>query len=85
MADFELPADQATISADHAAVVTPDDNTDLSVTPRALLIGTGGDLAVITRGGQSLTIPNAPAGVLPVRVKRVLSTGTTATDITAIW
>ena len=71
--------------AAHAAVVTPSDGTDLGFVTRALIIGTAGNLAVVTDGGETVTIPNVPAGILPLRVSRVKSTGTMALNITALW
>ncbi|SMP00073.1 hypothetical protein SAMN06265173_1703 [Thalassovita litoralis] len=66
--------------------VTPDDDTDLSIYCRALYIGTTGDLALISVGGTTVTFRNVAAGsILPVRASRVLDTGTTATDIVALW
>lgn len=71
--------------AKHAALVTPSDSTDLTVTARALLVGTSGDIKVTTAGGDTLVIPSVPAGVLPLRVSRVWSTSTTASNITALY
>lgn len=51
-----------------------------------LYVGGAGDLAVITMGGDQVTFTAAPAGAfLPIQVTRVLSTGTTATNILALW
>jgi hypothetical protein len=70
----------------NAAAVTPNDSTDLTYTTRALFVGGAGNIAVTMAGGQSVTFTGVPAGaLLPIRVTRVLSTGTTATTITAIW
>jgi hypothetical protein len=69
----------------HAAVITPHDTNDLAAATRAIVIGTGGDLEVITVGGETVVLPNVPAGILPLRVTRVLAGNTTASDLTAIW
>lgn len=50
-----------------------------------LYIGVTGDISVVTAGGDSLVYKNVAVGFMPVHVKRVLSTGTTATDIVANW
>lgn len=84
MADLQVAPEVASVPADHAELVTPNDSTDLDVTPRALLIAVEGDLRVTTRGGQTLTMA-VPAGIVPIRVSRVFATGTTATGITALW
>jgi hypothetical protein len=70
----------------HAATVTPDDNTDLGHVTRALYVGGAGAVAVIMNGGESVTFSGVTAGTfLPLRVNRVKATGTTATNIVAIW
>lgn len=76
---------EAVTPAQHAASVSPSDSTDLSVSTRALIIGTAGALKVDTVGGETVTIASVPAGILPIEVTRVYSTGTTASDITALW
>jgi hypothetical protein len=70
--------------AEHAVAVTPDDDNDLASPSNALYIGTTGDVAVITTGGDTITFANVPVGILPVQVARVLE-ATTATDIVAMW
>ena len=72
--------------AAYAVAVTPDDDTDLTTYARSLYVGTGGNVRVITSGGNTVTFTSVPNGsVLPVRVKRVLSTSTTASNIVALY
>ena len=67
---------------DDAFAITPSDTQDLAVVPRAIYVGTGGDLAVVTAAGTTVTFRNVQAGALIVqRVGRVLATGTTAADL----
>ena len=68
------------------AAVTPSDTVDLPVTARGLFVGTAGNVAVIGAGDSlPVTFKNVANGtVLPLCVKRVLATGTTATDIVAL-
>jgi hypothetical protein len=69
-----------------AAAVSPDDLSDLAVLPRALFIGQGGALALRMAGGQDVVFQGVQSGtILPVRVRRVMATGTTATSILALW
>ncbi len=64
-----------------AAVVTPNDGTDLS-TAGIIYVGGSGDVKVDTLAGDTVTFYGVPAGsYVPVRVKRVYSTGTTATNM----
>jgi len=75
-----------TAPARDAVAVVPNDSTDLSVLPRALFIGQTGDVSAVLAGGQSLVFRNVQAGsILPVRAVRVNATGTTATDLVALW
>lgn len=51
-----------------------------------LFIGTGGKLRVITAGGQDVTFDSILGGTfLPVQVLKVFKTGTTATNLVALW
>ena len=71
--------------ASHAFAVTPSDAADLDNWALALYVGTAGDVRVDTWGGETVTFANVPAGVLPVRVKRVYATGTTAAGIVGLY
>lgn len=54
--------------------------------PSALYIGTGGNIAVVAADGSSGVIENVLGGtILPIRVKQVLATGTTATKIIGLY
>lgn len=54
--------------------------------PSVLYIGTGGNLRVITAGGQDVTFNGILGGTfLPVQVLKVFQTGTTATNLIALW
>lgn len=69
-----------------AAPVVPDDLNDLPVMPRAFFVGQGGTLALRMAGGQDVTFENVLGGtILPVRARRALATGTTASAIIALW
>lgn len=84
--DFASHAAGLGSPAGHAAAVTPHDTNDLATSSRSLYVGTAGHVAVITVGGETVTFSNVPAGgVVPVRAKRVLVTGTTASNIVAMW
>ena len=74
--------------ATKAESITPDDDTDIAI-PRAIWVGGAGDLTV-TMGEDKTSTPvtfaSVPAGImLPIRVKRVLATGTTASAIVALY
>ena len=51
-----------------------------------LYVGGGGNLKVLTVGGDEVTFVNIQDGsFIPIQVLRVYATGTTATNIVAIW
>jgi hypothetical protein len=51
-----------------------------------LIVGTGGDVKVTTSGGDTVVLPSIGSGtLLPLRVRQVFSTGTTASGIVSIW
>lgn len=66
--------------------VTPSDSTNIPDGPcTSLYIGTGGDVTLIASADStSVAYMNVPSGyTLLVQAKKVLATGTTATDIVA--
>lgn len=72
--------------ARNAAAVTPSDSTDLPVFARALTATGAGTVSVDFVGsGSSISLQLEAGAFLPVCVKRVRSTGTTATGIVALW
>ena len=74
--------------ARRAAAVTPSDTVDLTAYAKALYVGAAGNVRVLTVGGEdadATTFANHPVGWLPVQVRRVLATGTTATQIVAAF
>lgn len=55
-------------------------------TPCVLYIGGAGSLRVLTEGGDDVVFIGVLAGsYLPIQVLKVFSTGTSATNIVAIW
>ena len=73
--------------ANSAVSVSPSDVTDLTDIPRALYIGGAGDITVNMFGsGAGIVFAGLPAGaILPIRVSRVLATGTTSASIVALY
>lgn len=75
-----------------AASVTPSDTVNIpsvsggSNNGCVLFVGTAGNLRVQTVGGDDVTFNNINTGAfLPVQVVRVYATGTTASNIIALW
>ena len=85
MADpFENQAVPLSGPATDIVAVTPDDATDLADVAIGLYVGTGGDVAIDTWQGSTVTVPVASWQILPVAVTRVRATGTTASQIFAL-
>lgn len=74
----------ATAPAHGAVAVTPSDSTVL-VNTRGLYVGTSGNLVVEMADGQTVTFTSVPIGIFPIQVTKVLSTGTTASNIVAVY
>lgn len=81
------PGDQAIGNpATIAVAVTPSNTVDLTNITTGIFVGGAGTLKVDMPGTSAYTFTSVAAGVyLPLRVKRVYSTGTTATNITALY
>lgn len=71
-----------------AAVVTPSDTADLAPWARGFQITTDGAVTVTTAAGNTVTFPAgtfAPQTPVPLAVRRVWATGTTAGRIVAFY
>lgn len=86
--------------ARHAIAVTPSDTKDVtnatgdaaSQYAKGLYIGVSGDVTAVLAGdngnslaGTAVTFKAVPVGMLPIQVRRVMATGTTATNIVALY
>lgn len=82
---------RSSLPADFHGAVTPSDTVDVatavgSLWPRALYVGTGGNIAIVTVDGTAVTYKNAASGsVIAVQFRRVNATNTTATDLVALY
>ena len=72
------------MTATNAYTLYSGTNTAGSTEPCVLYIGTSGNIKVVTAGGDEVTFVGV-SGFFPVQVIRVLSAGTTATNIVALW
>jgi hypothetical protein len=62
--------------------IMPDDTEELSEVTRAIYVGQGGDVAIELAGGGSVVLKGLKPGIIyPLRLARVLATGTTASDL----
>ena len=67
--------------------VTPSDSAELTNVTTSIYIGGAGNLAVVMQDGSAFTLVALPVGTMlkNFRAKQVKSTGTTATNIVALW
>ena len=87
MPDAYPGADALTAPATRALAVTPHDTNPLTDIPKAIYVGTGGDIAMRGSGGAADQIwRNVPAGaLLPYRAQYIRAAGTTAADLLALY
>ncbi len=68
--------------AKDAFAISGNDNTDLANSTRSIYVGGSGNIKLTTIDGSTVTFNGAIAGsILPIRAKRIFSTGTTATNL----
>lgn len=85
MSKPSIEPDQQNAPATTLVALTKSDSATFSPT-RGLYVGGAGDVAVVDLSGNSVTLVGALAGsVLPIRCTQLLSTGTTATNVIALY
>ena len=73
-------------SGEEIITITPNDVADLPMgVTRALYVGVEGAVSIIDRFGNASVVISGAAQYHPLRVLRVLATGTTATNILALY
>jgi len=68
----------------YGAAVTPSNSVDLTAPTRSLYVGTTGDISVEMLNG-TVVFTGVAVGILPIQCTRVNFTGTTASNIVALW
>ncbi len=76
-----------TAPASYAVAITPSNSVDLTVPCRAIYVGGAGNITVdMLNSGTNLAFNGAVAGsTIAIRVKRVYSTGTSATSLLCLY
>ena len=65
--------------------ITPNDQVEIPFRPRAVMIGTPGNLACVDSLGVTTVMVNLAVGIYhPIRPLKILATGTTAANIFGI-
>jgi len=68
----------------YGAAVTPSNSVNLAAPTRSLYVGTTGNISVEMLNG-TVVFTGVAVGILPIQCTRVNSTGTTASNIVALW
>lgn len=75
-----------TAPPENATAIQPADGTPLSHASRAIYVGGAGTLRVEMLNGEAVSLIGVAAGsLLPIRVRKVFQTGTTASGLVAFW
>jgi hypothetical protein len=86
MDPFQSTTDSPLAPAQNCFYITPHDTGPLPLVTKSIYIGQGGDLSLIPlRGDTPVTFRNLPdGGMLDVRARAILATGTTAADLVGL-
>ncbi len=77
------PLDNSAIGGE---AVTPHNTTELTNVSRAIYVGVGGNITALMADDTVILFTAVPQGtLLPIRVKRINSTGTTATTMISLY
>ena len=84
---FKTHARSLTSPPEDAVAITPSDTAGaMPYVTRALYVGVAGDIALLMQGGATVVLRGVPSGsFLPLRVRQVLASGTTADGIVGFW
>lgn len=69
------------LAAQRCELVTPSDTTIFAESGYVIVLGNGGNVVVQTAIGDVVTLPLDAKEILPILVRRVYATNTTATGI----
>lgn len=80
-----MPNPVEAITAQSAVAVTASDITEYAPVLDAVFVGGAGDIAVVPANGSAAVVFTVPAGaIIPLAVKKINSTDTTATNIVGL-
>jgi hypothetical protein len=84
--ELTLNANIFTSTSQAYVVYQASPQTGLGNTGCFLYVGGAGNVSVVTIGGDQITFNGVPAGTtLPIQVLQLRATGTTATNVNALW
>ena len=71
-----------------SATITPGDTSANNFARgicQAIYVGVSGNISVLMEDGSTASLLSVPIGLLPIRALRVNATGTTATNLVALY
>ncbi len=87
MSNLPIPSNNTAVaSMMHGLAITPSDTVSLANATLAIYVGVTGNLTVLFNGDSVVTLlSNVPVGMYNWSVSMVHATGTTATNLVALW
>lgn len=83
---YQGRADDIAAPARRGFAITANDEADLAAETRAIYVGSAGDLAAVLVSGDEVSFVGLAGGtLLPVRARRVKSTGTSAGQLVGLY
>lgn len=83
---YQGRADDIAAPARGGFAITTSDSADLLAETRAIYVGSAGDLVAVLASGDEVSFVGLGGGtVLPVRVRRVKATGTSAGHLVGLY
>ncbi len=66
--------------------ITPSDTVNFTNEARAIYVGVGGTIVLVTNAGDTITLVGVVTGtILPIMTKRINATSTTATTMVGLY
>lgn len=86
MTRYSGRADAISAPAQRGFAITPADGADLAAETRGLWVGGSGDIALVLASGDEITLAGVVGGsILPLRLRRIKATGTSATQLVGLY
>lgn len=74
-----------TYAAKQWADITKSDTATIEPIPASVYVGGAGDVVAVGADGTSATFTAADGAILPIQPHKIMSTGTTATGLVALY
>jgi hypothetical protein len=83
---FATNAAGLTSPIENGFAIIPHDTNELTAVTRELYVGSGGDIVLVLKNGDEVTLSHVAGGSrLPYRARQIKATGTTASDMVGLY